>query len=212
MIALKPGCLSETELQAVLDGSLRQEEFDSAISHLDNCDSCRSAAERLQIDGNWIAECLHGDHGDPLQAETACQIALWRMLETPVNTVRGLMDPVPFAELGPYRLKQSLGAGGMGTVYLAEHARLRRQCAIKILPKERVSQSGWLERFDREMTTVAALEHANIVRATDAGHKMAGTTWSWNTWMAWMLAASHHDCKNWRLPMLAKSCVRPHLG
>ena len=59
----------------------------------------------------------------------------------------------------------------MGTVYLAEHQRLKRKCAIKLLPRERVSESGWLERFDREMTTIASLQHDHIVRATDAGHQ-----------------------------------------
>ena len=171
MVALKSECLSENDLRAVLSGKLEREKFDSAISHIDDCDTCRRTAEQIQTDGDWIAGYLRGDHDDPLQAETACQVALWRMLQTPAESGPVLAEPVPFKELGPYRLTESLGIGGMGTVYLAEHARLKRQCAIKILPKERVTQAGWLERFDREMTTVAALEHPNIVRASDAGHE-----------------------------------------
>ncbi len=171
MIAIKRDCLKPAELQQVLAGQMAKDEFDSAISHLDNCDVCRSAADALQQEGRWIVESLGNDQPDPLHAETACQVALWRMLETPIAGPASIGTAVPCQKLGPYQLTQALGTGGMGTVYLAEHERLKRQCAIKLLPRERVDQPGWLERFDREMTTIAALEHPNVVRATDAGHQ-----------------------------------------
>jgi len=57
----------------------------------------------------------------------------------------------------------------MSNVFLAVHERLRRQVAIKLLPKEKLNLPGWLDRFNREMTSIAALEHPNVVRALDAG-------------------------------------------
>ena len=69
--------------------------------------------------------------------------------------------------LGKYRLKDLLGAGGMSTVYLAEHMLMQRQVAIKVLPRRRVKDSSYLERFIREAKAVAALDHPNIVRAYD---------------------------------------------
>lgn len=172
MIAMKRNCLDRDELELALCGRMEPDAFDAAISHLDDCDQCRSAAESFQQQGQWMVESLAGNP-DPLQAETACQVALWQVLESPDFSVSHSSDasPVPQEMLGPYRLIRALGSGGMATVFLAEHVRLKRKCAIKILPRERVDQPGWLERFDREMTTVAALEHANVVRATDAGHQ-----------------------------------------
>ena len=172
MIAVKKKCLTPSELQQVVSGGCPPEDFDSAISHLDDCERCRAAVDTLDRGGHWIRDSLVGGQPDPLQAETACQVALWRMLDTPTMTVLPVTTvALPRESLGPYRLLRQLGSGGMGTVYLAQHERLKRQCAIKLLPRERVDQPGWLERFDREMTTVASLEHPNVVRATDAGHE-----------------------------------------
>ena len=170
MIVVPNRCLEAVEIQEVLAGRASEEAFDSAISHLDECDRCRAKAESLESSGKWLVESLADHSVDPLQAETACQIALWRMLNAP-NQVMVRSNERPCDQLGPYKLVHTLGVGGMGTVYLAEHERLKRSCAVKLLPRERVDQPGWLDRFDREMTTVAGLEHPNIVRATDAGHQ-----------------------------------------
>ncbi len=172
MISVRRDCLQPSELQLVVNGGFPPDEFDSVVSHLDDCDQCRSAIESLERDGDWMRKSLAGEQADPLQAETACQVALWRMMETPLIAANPMdSDSVPQSNLGPYRLLRPLGTGGMGTVYLGEHERLRRKCAIKLLPRERVGQPGWLDRFDREMTTVASMEHPNVVRATDAGHQ-----------------------------------------
>src|SRR5581483_6194013 len=69
--------------------------------------------------------------------------------------------------VGPYRLLQPLGQGGMGVVYLAEHAQLRRQVAIKVLPHDKARDRIALERFYREARSAAALDHPNIVRLHD---------------------------------------------
>jgi serine/threonine protein kinase len=69
--------------------------------------------------------------------------------------------------VGPYKLLQPLGQGGMGVVYLAEHAQLRRQVAIKVLPHDKARDQKALERFYREARAAAALDHPNIVRLHD---------------------------------------------
>jgi len=70
--------------------------------------------------------------------------------------------------LGPYRLLDLLGSGGMGTVYLAEHQMMHRRCAIKVLPpRQSKLESLAVDRFYREAQAVAALDHPNIVRAYD---------------------------------------------
>jgi eukaryotic-like serine/threonine-protein kinase len=69
----------------------------------------------------------------------------------------------PGSQLGPYRIQGLLGAGGMGTVYRAFDPRLQRDVAIKVA-RERVG-----ERFDREVRTLAALNHPNICSVYDVG-------------------------------------------
>ncbi len=74
--------------------------------------------------------------------------------------------------LGAYKLLRVLGAGGMSSVYLAEHSILQRQVAIKVLPKSRVtSESSYLERFLLEAQAAAALDHPNIVCAYDVDNE-----------------------------------------
>ncbi len=76
--------------------------------------------------------------------------------------------------LGPYRLLDMLGKGGMGAVYLAEHTLMRRRCAIKVLPSKNIGSRSYLERFYREAQAVAAMDHPNIVRAYDVNQAKVG--------------------------------------
>jgi serine/threonine-protein kinase len=69
--------------------------------------------------------------------------------------------------LGRYKLLGQIGTGGMSTVYLGEHVLMQRRVAIKVLPRQRVSDTSYLARFHREARAAAALDHANIVRAYD---------------------------------------------
>lgn len=68
-------------------------------------------------------------------------------------------------KLGQYVLLNHLGTGGMSRVYLAEHARLKRRVAIKVLPVDRTEDRSYLRRFHREARAIAQLDHPNIVRA-----------------------------------------------
>ena len=65
-------------------------------------------------------------------------------------------------QLGPYRLVDRLGAGGMGEVWRAEDTRLLRPAAIKILSEKIASDPDWKARFLREARTAASLNHPNI--------------------------------------------------
>jgi eukaryotic-like serine/threonine-protein kinase len=65
--------------------------------------------------------------------------------------------------LGHYRILAKLGEGGMGVVYLAEDDRLKRKVALKMLPPGLADDPNRLARFEREVKTVAALNHPNII-------------------------------------------------
>jgi serine/threonine protein kinase len=73
-----------------------------------------------------------------------------------------------------YQVLEQIGAGGMGTVYLARHTRLDKTVALKIMKGDRERNPQAIARFEREMWAVGKLEHPHIVRALDAGDE-AGT-------------------------------------
>ncbi len=77
------------------------------------------------------------------------------------------MTLLPKSMLGPYEILSPLGAGGMGEVYRAKDTTLGREVAIKVLPADVASSPERLLRFEREATTVAALNHPNIVTIYD---------------------------------------------
>ncbi|MGW0636866.1 protein kinase domain-containing protein [Nocardia salmonicida] len=68
-----------------------------------------------------------------------------------------------------YRLERVLGQGGMGTVYLAEHPRLPRSVALKLLNREFSADQELQRRFEREADVVAQLDHPSIVGVYDRG-------------------------------------------
>jgi len=70
--------------------------------------------------------------------------------------------------LGEYRLIHKLGEGGMGCVWLAEHTRLKRRVALKVLRWPQLAAPASLQRFQREMAVVGQVSHPNIVHAYDA--------------------------------------------
>ncbi|MEX2026509.1 MAG: protein kinase [Pirellulaceae bacterium] len=78
-------------------------------------------------------------------------------------------------QIGQYRLKQLLGAGGMGEVYLAEHQLMKRPCAIKVIRPEKAGDPKVLARFEREVHATAKLSHWNNIDIFDYGRADDGT-------------------------------------
>ncbi|NMC20113.1 MAG: protein kinase [Thermogutta sp.] len=72
-------------------------------------------------------------------------------------------------QFGQYRLRERLGGGGMGEVYLAEHVLLKRPCVVKLIRPERMGDPRTLARFEREVRTTARLSHWNTVEIFDYG-------------------------------------------
>lgn len=71
--------------------------------------------------------------------------------------------------LGPYQILDSIGQGGMGQVFKAEHRLMGRVVAIKVLPRHRSTPDA-IASFTREIRAQARFDHENLVRAFDAGH------------------------------------------
>jgi serine/threonine protein kinase len=71
-------------------------------------------------------------------------------------------------EFGPYRLESVLGRGGMGTVYLATHARLERRVALKVITPGLADDPDFRARFLRESQLAASLDHPHVIPIYDA--------------------------------------------
>jgi len=73
------------------------------------------------------------------------------------------------AEIGGYRVESLIGRGGMGIVYLAEHVRLIRKVALKVLTPGLGEDDAFRDRFIHESRLAASLDHPNIIDIYDAG-------------------------------------------
>ncbi|MCW8140866.1 MAG: serine/threonine protein kinase, partial [Planctomycetota bacterium] len=78
-----------------------------------------------------------------------------------------MSDPLVGRRLGKYSIEQKLGQGGMGAVYRARD-NLGRVVALKVLPPHFAAQPEWVERFRREASRAALLDHPNIVAVHEA--------------------------------------------
>jgi eukaryotic-like serine/threonine-protein kinase len=78
-------------------------------------------------------------------------------------------------QLGQYKLKRLLGAGGMGEVHLAEHQLMKRPVAIKLIKPSKAADPVSLARFEREVRATAQLSHWNTIEIFDYGHTDDGT-------------------------------------
>src|SRR6185312_4028554 len=68
-----------------------------------------------------------------------------------------------------YLIIARLGEGGMGRVYLAEHVKMNRQCAVKVMNPQLVNDAESLQRFAREASSAARILHPNVAAVLEYG-------------------------------------------
>jgi serine/threonine protein kinase len=145
-------------LLAYGQGRLSVAEMSAIESHLAECSSCCEALESTPDDTLLI------------RAREAATSG-YRAREQTVAAARAAPPreiPQPLRDHPRYRVLGLIGAGGMGAVYKAEHRKMERLVALKVINPAFVSSPAALERFEREVKTAAKLSHPNIVAAHDA--------------------------------------------
>lgn len=99
-------------------------------------------------------------------------------LESPTPRVAATVDQPPAerpgTQIGPYKLLQQIGEGGMGTVYMAEQSHpVQRKVALKVI-KAGMDSRQIIARFEAERQALAVMDHVNIARVLDAGTTESG--------------------------------------
>src|SRR5258706_11254506 len=84
-------------------------------------------------------------------------------------------DPLIGALLADrYRVLRTLGEGGMGRVYLAEHVKMGRMSAVKVMNRRMASDPDAISRFNREAANASRISHQNVAQVYDFGETTEG--------------------------------------
>src|SRR5262249_61587613 len=111
---------------------------------------------------------------DPLSSDRRKCPSRWRARGI-VNPAQRGHDPAVTGELAVgsvfagHRTEGQIGERGMGIVYLAQHLRLNRNVALKVVRPEMSTNAEFRERFAQEARLAAAIDHPNIIPRYDAG-------------------------------------------
>jgi serine/threonine protein kinase len=132
-------------------------------------------------DGRAVIEDLGSSNGTlvndrPVRGRLELSVGDKLVIGDSTLVVRG--DPAPTArsaaslvgsEFAGYRVEAIVARGGMGVVYRAEHLRLQRKVALKLLSPELAMDAEFRRRFETESRLAAAIDHPNIIPLYDAG-------------------------------------------
>ena len=138
----------------------------------------QEALDRAPVDrASFIEDACAGD--EALKSEATTLIAAYEkagdFIEQPALThdahvlLGANFEGNVGREVGPYKIIERIGAGGMGEVYLAQDTRLRRPVALKLLPAYFASDEARLRRFQSEARAASALNHPNILTIHEVG-------------------------------------------
>ncbi len=168
-------CPEHIQLLALAEGTLSDDEATIVSDHLEGCRSCDARFGAIEEQSDDLVRALAmlpatSDDEETFQSLQASLLANPEQFgdgnaadifsaDLPSNIV------LPF-DLGSYQLLEQIGAGANGAVFRAQHRRLEKQVAVKLL----LNAAGpAVEDFLNEMRVIGKLHHPNVIQATDAG-------------------------------------------
>jgi len=152
-------------------GKLDDRATEAVYEHLIECGDCRKRVSEVPADR--FLERVRTAHKAPETAQVGPLLASAggprgdRVADTLAACFGDLLPP-ELAAHSDYEVKQELGRGGMGVVYLAHNKLMGRDEVLKVMGPHLMGYAGALERFKREIQSVARLRHPNIVTAYHA--------------------------------------------
>ena len=132
-------------------------------------------ADPDERDAFLTAACSDAAQKEHLLALLAAEPGLGTFLEAPARPGESTgVNVGPGSVIGPYKLLEEIGEGGMGVVFMAEQTHtVRRRVALKVI-KPGMDSRQVIARFEAERQALAMMEHPNIARVLDAGSTDSG--------------------------------------
>ena len=163
-----PTCPPAADLERFLAGTLPDDSSTAVADHLDGCEVCQSALDRMSSVTAIVS------------VSSAMSAAERGSVDTFLKQVKAIAPPDPSlpsskADIGPppelpgYDIVSELGRGGMGVVYKAVHRALNRTVAVKMILSGLYPADADRARFKSEAEAIARLQHPNIVQLFEVG-------------------------------------------
>ena len=179
-------CFDDLTLRQYLLGSADDVLAGSIENHLSGCNACDANLARVEQESSQNSDAFvkslgqlnrhSNDNSDGADDDASSDLenVVDQIKQLPVDSTHANPQPgmmLPGRELGGYELLEPIGRGGMGVVFRANHKRLGKEFAVKVLPANAPNAAGTLDRFQQEVSTAGRLQHDAIVQATDAGEE-----------------------------------------
>ncbi|QDT90391.1 serine/threonine-protein kinase [Gimesia algae] len=187
-------CISDSQIVHYLCNELDELENQYVQEHLNQCASCQKRTENYSEDKelkNWQECQQRQNQSGSSEHHPFSEQQLDRIFNSTISSINqppstayspsphpgsGIhsqvdeeLNQITIRVVGNYHLVEKIGQGGMGVVYRAIHARLKKQVVLKLLLNNQWDNDTQTQRFYREMELIGRLDHPNIVKATDAG-------------------------------------------
>lgn len=168
-------CPREEVLVAYSLGTLSGPDTQNVASHMEACSDCIKVMASLESSADDLISHLRQQRWDaPVLQEYDRELSA-RLEMIALHPSRRMADSKKKVDeddpdqVGPYKILEPIGEGGMGKVYKARHVFLNKIVALKLLAQDRLADPGAVARFVQEMKAIGTVSHVHIVQAFDAG-------------------------------------------
>lgn len=164
-------CPSKDELCELSSGKLDETRLASVTEHLSHCARCQAFLDSYRDESDSVIRLIRSAGATSFEPGELSALEAELLARGPTSEpVASPHDSRPFPKLfGGYQLGKFLGQGGMGTVYAAQHVKLKRPAVVKFLSPRRLGDGHSIDRFHREMEAIGRFSDPHIILAHDAG-------------------------------------------